>query len=76
MNNFKIPNVDAIKGILAVFFGCMLVILAYSIILRMIYFIGGLLLIYYGLQKLNLPTLNKTIKKIKHYFKELCSSSE
>lgn len=47
--NNQWPNMDVVKGLLALIFGCMFMVLAYRIILNVILFSAGLLLVYYGL---------------------------
>lgn len=69
MNEKETPNMDLIKGLLATVIGFMLLLFAYSIILRMIFFTCGLLLIYYGLRILNIPAINKVLNQIKSFFK-------
>lgn len=58
-------NMTFIKGLLATSFGIMFMIFAYSIMLRMILFICGALLVYYGLQLLNIPVLNSAVHTIR-----------
>lgn len=67
MNGNEPKNMNVIKGLLATAFGIMFMIFAYSIMLRMILFICGALLVYYGLQLLNIPVINNAINTIKSY---------
>jgi hypothetical protein len=56
---------NLIKGLIATVIGFMLLLFAYSIILRMIFFTCGVLLIYYGLSMLNIPAINNIFNSIK-----------
>jgi hypothetical protein len=65
MNDKETPNMNLIKGLIATVIGFMLLLFAYSIILRMIFFTCGVLLIYYGLNMLNIPAISKVLTTIK-----------
>lgn len=65
MNDKETPNMNLIKGLIATVIGFMLLLFAYSIILRMIFFTCGVLLIYYGLNMLNIPAISKVLATIK-----------
>lgn len=67
------PNLSVVKGILAIVFGCMFIIMSYSIIIRMTLFTAGLFLIYYGIKMLNVPQIEQGIHKTKDYFKKMIS---
>ena len=57
MNGKELPNMTVIRGLLAVTFGLVLIMFAYNIILRMIFFVSGMALLYYGFKTLELPAL-------------------
>lgn len=65
MNNHQQQSISTIKGALAIAFGIMFMIFAYTIVVRMILFISGALLFYYGLQLLNIPGVNNIVAKFK-----------
>lgn len=67
MNSHEPQNMKLIKGILATTIGIMFIIFAYTIMLRMILFVAGAILLYYGLQHLNIPAVNKVINTAKNY---------
>jgi hypothetical protein len=69
----EVPNMTVIKGLIAVTFGITFIFFAYTIILRMIFFMCGLLLTYYGLQLLNITVFNDAIKNIRAYLKKYFS---
>ncbi len=55
MNNKPaIPNLDTVKGILALVFGLLLLGVAFKIILHVVLFVTGFMLIYYGLAVLKI----------------------
>ncbi len=48
-NNVPNMNMDVVKGALSIIFGLMFVVFAIKIILKVVFFVAGLLLLYYGL---------------------------
>lgn len=68
----KMPNMNVVKGLLAIIFGVMFMVFAYKIILNIIFFVAGLMLIYYGLLILNmkhvLDYVDQLVNKIKRLF--------
>ena len=68
----EIPNIKAIKGLLAVILGTVLIIFASSIVLQITLFMTGVFLIYYGLVLLEMEQavsyLDKIINAIKSFF--------
>ena len=63
------PNFNTLKGTLAIIFGVMFIVLAYKIVLNIIFFAAGLMLVYYGLMILNVKQatdyIDKAVGKIK-----------
>jgi len=68
----EIPNIKAIKGLLSVIFGLVLIIFASSIVLQITLFMTGAFLIYYGLVLLEMKQavsyLDRIINTIKSFF--------
>ena len=66
------PNMDVLKGLLAIVFGLMFVVFAAKIILNVIFFIAGIALVYYGLRVLNLRQatdyVDRIFARIKQFF--------
>lgn len=58
------PNMNVVKGLLAIIFGLMFVVFAAKIILNIIFFIAGVALVYYGLRVLNLRQATDYIEKV------------
>lgn len=73
MNGSQIPNMNVVKGLLAVAFGVIFIIFAYSIVLRMFFFLSGILLVYYGLQLLNLQAVNDGLATVKNFVQKFFS---
>ncbi len=73
MDNRDFPNMAVIKGLIATSIGFMFIFFAYSILLRMIMFSCGVMLVYYGLQQLNIPALNHIINTFKSYINRFLS---
>ena len=73
MNAHDPRNINFVKGLLVTAFGALFMIFAYTIIFRMILFICGALLLFYGLQLLNISGLNKVIHAIKGYVNKILS---
>jgi len=71
--NNCLANMGIVKGVLAIIFGCMFIIMAYSIILRMIFFSAGLFLVYYGMKELKVPQFETSLKKAKDYISKKMS---
>ena len=71
-NNDNMPNVNVIKGLLAVVFGLMFIVFAAKIILNIVFFVAGIGLIYYGLRVLDMKQateyLDKFFEKIRNIF--------
>ncbi len=69
-NNKKptgMPDLRIVKGLIAVMLGIICIMLAHSIIIKMVCFIVGLFLIYYGLSILNIQVLQQGMNTIKSY---------
>ena len=62
--NGNIPDLNVVKGILAIIFGAIFIGLAYRIILSIILFVTGLMLIYYGLAILNVKKVTECIDQV------------
>lgn len=60
-----------IKSVAALATGTVLIIFAYSILIRMIMFCLGCGLIFYGVNGLNIPALTSIMKTIKTQFTKL-----
>jgi sulfite exporter TauE/SafE len=63
-------NSDAIKGIVALVIGVILIALAYKVILQVLFFFSGLFLVYYGLSMLKMEQVRVSIDNILHSIKE------
>ncbi|MFH1831187.1 MAG: hypothetical protein ABH827_00120 [bacterium] len=72
-NKPSIPNLNIIKGILAIIFGLVFVIWAYKIIFDMILFIAGAMLIYYGLVILKVKPITDVIDHVAAKIKNILS---
>ena len=59
-----VPNAGTVKGILAIIFGTLLIILAHNIVLKMIFFICGCLFVYYGLVVLKVKQVTDYIDTV------------
>lgn len=68
----NVPNLNVIKGLLAIIFGLAFMIWAYKIIFNVIIFVIGAILIYYGLVILRVKQvtnlIDQMIGKIKKLF--------
>ena len=53
-NNGNMPDLNVLKGALAVIFGIVLIVLSFGVILRVLSLIAGIALIYIGLVLLNM----------------------
>ena len=73
MNGKDLPNMNVVKGLLAITFGLIFVMFAYNIILRMIFFTCGLGLLYYGFKVLDLPALKHFFTTVQAQIKKLFS---
>lgn len=71
-SNSNMPNMNVMKGLLAVIFGLMFIVFAAKIILNIIFFIAGIGLIYYGLRVLDMRQateyLDKIFEKVRNIF--------
>lgn len=54
-------NGDAIKGIVSLVIGVILIALAYKVILQVLFFFSGLFLVYYGLTMLKMDQVRVAI---------------
>lgn len=63
-------NSDVIKGIVALVIGVILIALAYTVILKILFFFTGLFLVYYGLAMLKMEQVRVTIDKALQSIKE------
>ena len=68
MNN-GLHNIAALKGLFAVIMGLMLIVFSYGVILKMILFSLGFLLLYYGLQTLNIKALESALHTVHSHIK-------
>ena len=57
-------NGDAIKGIVALVIGVILIALAYKVILQVLFFFSGLFLVYYGLSMLKMEQVKVSIDNV------------
>ncbi len=71
MENKNLPDMTVIKGIIAVCLGIILIICSYSIMLRMLCFVAGALLVYYGVCLLNIPAINNALSYIKTHIQKV-----
>jgi len=67
----NLPNMTVVKGLIAILLGLILIMMSYRVIVRMLFFLGGILLIYYGLQILNIPAINNALGATKQFFKKI-----
>lgn len=67
------PNMDVIKGLLAIVFGIIAIVLAYKVIIGVLLLFIGLILLYYGMEALKLTWITKSIddiiKKVRNVFR-------
>jgi len=63
-NCCNIPSTTLIRGIVALCFGLFFLALAYRIILRVIFFIVGLSLIYYGFRVLGCTQVTEAVENL------------
>ena len=73
MNQNNLPDLTIVKGVIAMALGLMCIVFAYGIIMRMMFFVAGTGLVYYGLRLLNIPALNNVLTLIKAYWNRLFS---
>jgi len=59
-----IPNMNVVKGLLAIIFGLGFIMLAAKIIANVIFFVGGVCLVYYGLRVLNMRQATDYVDRI------------
>lgn len=71
--NKNLPDLTVVKGLLATTLGTILILAAYKIILQAIFFSAGILLVYYGLSMLNVPSINHFFGSIKSHFNKFLS---
>ncbi len=55
------PNMDVIKGLLAIIFGIIAIVLAYKVIIGVLLLFVGLILLYYGMDALKITWVTKSI---------------
>jgi len=67
----KMPNMNVIKGLLSIIFGVMFVVFAYKIILNVIFFVTGMMLVYYGLAVLNMKQATDYVDQIVNRIRRL-----
>lgn len=65
------PNFEVIKGLLAVIFGVIFVVLSYNVILGVLSLLVGLILLYYGFDELKITWVTKSIDEIIRKFRGL-----
>lgn len=67
------PNMDVIKGLLAIIIGIIAIVLAYKVIIGILLLFLGLILLYYGMEALKLTWITRSvddvIKKVRAIFK-------
>ncbi len=72
MDNMNTPNLEIVKGLLAVIGGVVLVFFAFKMIFQIVCFVTGFLLIYYGLAILNIKQatdyIDQFLAKVKSIF--------
>ncbi len=66
-------NENKIKGLFAILLGLMLIFFSNTITMRMIFFGGGIFLIYYGFKMLNIPAVNNFFANVKGYIQRFIS---
>ena len=79
MNGEKGPganNLNMVLGILAIIAGVVFVVLAYKILLSILFFIFGISLIYYGLNALKLSQVTVYIDMVVERIKRIFSSHQ
>jgi hypothetical protein len=62
VNCCDLPNMNVIKGLVAIFLGTLFVLIAHKVIMQTLLFVGGLALIYYGLVTLDITQINVALK--------------
>lgn len=74
-NCCDLPNINVIKGLVAIFLGTLFILIAHKIIVHALLLVSGFGLIYYGLATLNINQINDAIKwtmtKSRDFFKKL-----
>jgi len=67
--NNNMPNMKMIKGLLAVIFGIICIMLAYKVVVSILFFILGFGLVYYGLTMLGMQQatnfIEDTLRKLR-----------
>jgi hypothetical protein len=66
-------TMSLIKGLLATVIGAMLIIVSYGVIIKMLIFIGGIVLLRRGLLLLNNTEFERIIKGLRAFFKQIIS---
>jgi len=71
-NNSNMPNLDVVKGLLAIIFGIVLVVLSFRVVLSVICLVAGGMMVYYGLIILNMKQavnyINQVMAQIRRIF--------
>lgn len=70
-NNGNMPDLNVLKGSLAVIFGIVLIVLSFKVVLCVLSLIAGLGLIYAGLVLLNMQQAVSFIDSVVNQFKRL-----
>lgn len=71
-NCCDLPNMNVIKGLVAIFLGTLFVLIAHKVIMQTLLFVGGLALIYYGLMTLDITQINVALKMVVEKIRTFC----
>ncbi len=71
-NCCDLPNMNVIKGLVAIFLGTLFVLIAHKVIMQTLLFIGGVALIYYGLMTLDITQINVVLKMVMDKIRSFC----
>lgn len=73
-NNGSMPDLNVLKGALAVIFGIVLIVVSFEVILKVLCLIAGIALIYVGLVLLNMRQAIGFVDVIMERIKRLLSN--
>jgi len=69
MSKNEMPDLTTIKGLIATAVGVIFIVMSYSVILKTLLFVTGVVLVYYGIQMLNITALNHFLSTVKSHIK-------
>ncbi len=72
-NNGNMPDLNVLKGALAIIFGIVLIVFSFEVILKVLLLAAGLALIYIGLVLLNMHQAVTLVDTAINYFKRILS---